>query len=430
VDFKHDRVGKYIQLEKGLSYKGVDLVDESDTGLLTINAFIPGGGYKYGSEKPYAGPVKESDLLEAGDILMATTEQDEGLLASTLLMPEGIDDYAARVFSLDVAKVKAVEEGLSPEYLHNYLRIPLHRTRFAYGDTGSTVQRLPFEAVYEQEIPTPPVEIQDRVNSLMRLFDMKIQKNVEVSHSLESFALNLFNQLFRNFDSTGLAKVQERTGLELIPIPLLSLIPEPTIEASIGLIPEGWVETSLDEINGYLNGAALQKFPLKAGEPGLPAIKITQLKAGHTKRADIVSSSVPDKYKIKDGDTLFSWSASLEVESWSGGDGALNQHLFKVTGKTVPAWYAHYSTKSFISYFREIAESKVTTMGHIQRGHITESKIALPPKSIIDEFTPLMDSILKLKVASLVENRALVTYRDSLLKNMLSGNFNFDSLEL
>jgi type I restriction enzyme S subunit len=264
----------------------------------------------------------------------------------------------------------------------------------------------------------------------MRLFDMKIQKNVEVSHSLESFALNLFNQLFRNFDSTGLAKVQERTGLELIPIPLLSLIPEPTIEASIGLIPEGWVETSLDEINGYLNGAALQKFPLKAGEPGLPAIKITQLKAGHTKRADIVSSSVPDKYKIKDGDTLFSWSASLEVESWSGGDGALNQHLFKVTGKTVPAWYAHYSTKSFISYFREIAESKVTTMGHIQRGHITESKIALPPKSIIDEFTPLMDSILKLKVASLVENSALVTYRDSLLKNMLSGNFNFDSLEL
>ena len=427
MDFKYDRVGKYIQLEKGLSYKGVDLVDESDTGLLTINAFIPGGGYKYGSEKPYAGPVKETDLLEAGDILMATTEQDEGLLASTLLMPEGIDDYAARVFSLDVAKVKAVEEGLSPEFLHNYLRIPLHRTRFAYGDTGSTVQRLPFEAVYEQEIPTPPVEIQDRVNSLMRLFDMKIQKNVEVSHSLEAFALNLFNQLFRNFDSSGLAKVQERTGLELIPGPLLSLIPEPTIEASIGLIPEGWVETSLDEINGYLNGAALQKFPLKAGESGLPAIKITQLKAGHTKRADIVSSSVPDKYKIKDGDTLFSWSASLEVESWAGGDGALNQHLFKVTGKTVPAWYAHYSTKSFITYFREIAESKVTTMGHIQRGHITESKIALPPKSIIEEFTPLMDSILKLKVASLVENRALVTYRDALLKNMLSGNFNFDT---
>jgi type I restriction enzyme S subunit len=426
VAFKRERVGKYIQLEKGISYKGVDLVDESDTGLLTINAFVPGGGYKYGSEKPYAGPVKESDLLEAGDILMATTEQDEGLLASTLLMPEGIDDYAARVFSLDVAKVRTIEDGLSPEFLHNYLRIPLHRTRFAYGDTGSTVQRLPFEAVYEQEIPTPPVEIQEQINKLMRLFDMKIQKNVEVSQSLENFGLNLFTELFRNFDSAGLEKIQAETGHELVPSSLLSLITEPKKESSIGLIPEGWTETALDEVNGYLNGAALQKFPLKDGEVGLPAIKITQLKAGHTRRADIVSSSVPEKYKIIDGDTLFSWSASLEVESWTGGDGALNQHLFKVTGKTVPQWYAHYSTKSFITYFREIAESKVTTMGHIQRGHITESKVALPPASVIEKFTPLMDSVLKLKVASLVENRYLVSYRDSILKKMLNDEFNFD----
>ena len=48
-------LGDYLLLQKGISYTSSNLVDNSDTGLLTINAFTLGGGYKPNSEKPFEG---------------------------------------------------------------------------------------------------------------------------------------------------------------------------------------------------------------------------------------------------------------------------------------------------------------------------------------------------------------------------------------
>ena len=42
---------------------------------------------------------------------------------------------------------------------------------------------------------------------------------------------------------------------------------------------------------------------------------------------------------MNDGDVLFSWSGSLECILWAGGQGALNQHLFKVTSEAYPKWF-------------------------------------------------------------------------------------------
>ena len=51
---------------------------------------------------------------------------------------------------------------------------------------------------------------------------------------------------------------------------------------------------------------------------------------GITTDTERVSSNIPEKNKIFDGDILFSWSATLEVMFWFGGNAGLNQHIFKI----------------------------------------------------------------------------------------------------
>jgi type I restriction enzyme S subunit len=59
---------------------------------------------------------------------------------------------------------------------------------------------------------------------------------------------------------------------------------------------------------------------------------------------------------VREGDVLFSWSGSLGVDIWSGGDGALNLHIFKVTSKTYGKWFFYQWVNHHLSDFQEIAQ--------------------------------------------------------------------------
>src|SRR5262249_18626860 len=118
------------------------------------------------------------------------------------------------------------------------------------------------------------------------------------------------------------------------------------------------------------------------------------------------------EYVVTDGDILFSWSGSLECVLWAGGRGALNQHLFKVTSAEYPKWLCYFSIHQHLSDFRRIAAGKATTMGHIQRHHLSDAKVAVPPRPLllqIDEhFSPLFESLWKREV----ESRTVAAVRD------------------
>ncbi len=118
---------------------------------------------------------------------------------------------------------------------------------------------------------------------------------------------------------------------------------------------------------------------------------------------------------------LFSWSGSLEVELWCGGIGALNQHLFKVTSPEFPKWFYYLWTLYHLDEFRLIAADKATTMGHIQRGHLTAAKVLIPPRPLLDAMTRTMSPLIEKIVANPHQSRSLATLRDTLLPKLLSG---------
>ena len=265
--------------------------------------------------------------------------------------------------------------------------------------------------------PGNPLE-REAIGYLLGALDDKIELNRRMNRTLEEMARAIFKSWFVDFDPVrAKAAGQKPPGVKP---EIAALFPDTFEPSELGEIPKGWRVDSLDGIANYLNGLALQKYPPKnAGT--LPVIKIAQLRKGDSYGADLCSANLPTDYIIQDGDVLFSWSGSLEVEIWCGGAGALNQHLFKVTSHRFKKWFFFLWTLHHLNDFRLIAADKATTMGHIQRKHLSDARVLIPSKPLMDSMDNLMDPLVERVVSCRLESRTLATLRDTLLPKLISG---------
>jgi type I restriction enzyme S subunit len=103
--------------------------------------------------------------------------------------------------------------------------------------------------------------------------------------------------------------------------------------------------------------------------------------------------------------------------------------LFKVTSETFPKWLYFYAIREHLAFFRQIASGEATTMGHIQRHHLTEAKVALPGAKILARADTLMAPLLDRQVKAALESRALGDLRDNLLPKLISGELRVPEAE-
>jgi type I restriction enzyme S subunit len=380
-------------------------------GNIAVGKFRESGKPRYVSEDTFRR--LNCTKIEIGDVLIARMPEPTG---RAWCVDAPIPDS---ITSVDVAIVRVDPTKLNAKYLAYFLNQRSTLQLIASLQTGSTRQRIKRSDLATLEIRTHSLDTQQAIANFLTNLDEKIASNSALSETLEVIAQTIFKSWFIDFDPVKAKMVGEKpVGMDPA---TAALFPDSMQESELGLIPRGWKVRSLDEISEYLNGLAMQKFPVIDENEQLPVIKIAQLRAGNTKGADMASGLLDPKFIIKDGDILFSWSGTLEVETWTGGSGALNQHLFKVTGKNVPDWYSYLSTKSFLSFFRGIASGKATTMGHIQRGHLSESKLAIPNSELLNRASEIIEPIITLKIKTLIESRNLAEIRDSLLPRLISG---------
>ena len=255
---------------------------------------------------------------------------------------------------------------------------------FSSFNVGAAVPTLNRNHLSALKVRIPDVDKQKKIANILGSLDEKIELNRRMNETLEQLGQALFRHYF---------------------------VDNPEAKS--------WDKKPLDEIANFLNGLAMQKYPKINGQPTLPVIKIREMSSGITDSTDIASANIPEEYIVHDGDLLFSWSGTLMVKFWSGGDGALNQHLFKVTSDKYPEWLYYYWAKYHLDHFISIAKSKATTMGHIQRKHLKQAEVIVPPniEEMTSEFTPIIDQIK----TNLFETNSLVNIRDSLLPKLISG---------
>ncbi|ROH86156.1 restriction endonuclease subunit S [Pseudomethylobacillus aquaticus] len=285
-------------------------------------------------------------------------------------------------------------------------------------NSDSAVPGLNRENAHAVAVCIPSLAMQAEIASFLGALDDRISLLRETNATLEAIAHALFKSWFVDFDPVR-AKMEGRAP-EGMDEATATLFPDSFEESELGLVPKGWGVTSLDAVASFLNGLALQKFP-PTGIDDLPVIKIAQLRKGDTVGSDLASRTIKPEYVVKNGDVLFSWSGSLEVEIWCGGEGALNQHLFKVTSSDYPKWFYYLWTRQHLDNFRQIAASKATTMGHIQRRHLSDAKVVVASDTVLKAVDEILSPFIERIVVNLVQAQTLATLRDTLLPRLISG---------
>lgn len=267
--------------------------------------------------------------------------------------------------------------------------------------TGTTVTGLRQPELLKSTILLPPLSAQRSISSILSSLDRKIELNNKINADLEEMAQAIFKNWFVDFEPFKDGKF---------------------VDSELGMIPEGWKVGRLTEIASYMNGLAMQKFPPENDEDSLPVLKIKELGQGFCgPDSDRCSCNIKDECKVHNGDVIFSWSGTLLVDVWCGGDCGLNQHLFKVTSKEYTKWFYYYWTKHHLQEFIHIAKDKAVTMGHIKRGHLEEALVAIPDNDSMERAHELFEPILSKMISLRLENSRLSTLRDTLLPRLMSG---------
>lgn len=310
-------------------------------------------------------------LLESGDIIISARGTVGEL--SQLKRP--------MAFNQSCYGIRA-RTGVDQDFLYYLLKKSVNDLRRqSHGGVFNTITRSTFDVV---SVGIPNLETQKKTADILGSLDEKIELNRHMNETLEQLGQALFRHYF---------------------------VDNPEAKR--------WDKKLLDETANFLNGLAMQKYPGFSSQAALPVIKIREMSNGITDSTDIASANIPEEYIVHDGDLLFSWSGTLLVKFWSGGDGALNKHLFKVTSDKYPEWLYYYWTKYYLDQFISIAKSKATTMGHIQRKHLKQAEVIIPPN--IEEMTSEFTSIIGQIKTNLFETNSLVNIRDSLLPKLISG---------
>jgi type I restriction enzyme S subunit len=286
-------------------------------------------------------------------------------------------------------------------------------------NVGAVFDSLKCRDIPNFRLPIPPLGEQQAIAEVLASLDERIDLNRRMSHTLEGMAHALFTSWFVEFEPVQ-AKAEGRLPGEM-DVRTAALFPDRFEETELGPVPLGWRVTALDAIASFLNGLALQKFPAVDGQRSLPVLKISHLRAGSTNESERAAADIPLEYVVHDGDLVFSWSGSLLVRLWAGGPAALNQHLFKVSSTTFPRWFVRGWLNHHLPEFQGIAADKATTMGHIQRHHLTLAKVVIPPREVLTTCDRAIAPLEDLLVANDVERRTLAAVRDLLLPKLLSG---------
>lgn len=336
---------------------------------------------------------RESYSILRGDVFITRTSEtmDELGMSSVALM-----DYPNATYNGFTKRLRPIDnKRILPEYIGYYLRCNEFRNKFIAFSTMTTRASLRNEDLLSIKVPVPPLETQRRIADILSAYDDLIENNRKQIKLLEEAAQRLYKEWFMDLRFPG----HEHTRI-------------------VDGVPEGWERLAISQLGEFLNGFAFKPSDWK--KEGMPIIKIKEMGSGvssDTPRNK--GETVPEKYHVRSGDILFSWSATLSVMIWNGEDGWLNQHLFKVKPNPgVAREFVFQSIAHAISEFSNLTTG--ATMKHIQRNKLDQVFVIVPSAETMSRYQEVSKSLRDKLLLLSKQKSELSEARNRLLPKLMS----------
>ena len=316
-------------------------------------------------------------IAESGDILLSVRA------------PVGPTNFANE--RCCIGRGLAAIRGESNKCNQRYIRYFLKRfeTNIAARGTGSTFTAINRNDIERLELTVPPLVEQERIVKLLDEADELRKLRAQADHHIAEFIPALFHKTFGDPSSN----------------------------------PKRWRKENLGELCDLVNGAPFK--PSDWDGSGLPIVRIQNLN-DPTKPFNYTSKKLAEKFRVRPGDTLLSWSGtpgtSFGCFNWSGPEGWLNQHIFNVKLK------AEFDHEFFIQSVNvrlgEIIGKAHGGVGlqHITKGTLNAVEMLVPPLALQKEFAQRVTEIRELEAGQATSRTRL----DALFQSMLHRAFNGD----
>ncbi len=188
------KLADLFQIKHGFAFDGEFFRPTGPYILLTPGHFFESGGFRDQGEKTkfYTGDFPRGYLLKKGDLLVVMTEQKEGLLGSSVIVPEG-ERY---LHNQRLGLVQDMDETrLSKNFLYYLFNTPAVRKRISMTASGSKVRHTSPGKIRDVWVALPSLEEQHESVKVLEAVDRKLAVTTRKHAALTALFRTLLHQL-------------------------------------------------------------------------------------------------------------------------------------------------------------------------------------------------------------------------------------------
>jgi type I restriction enzyme, S subunit len=390
-----------FRVKHGHAFKGEFFDTTGDYVLLTPGNFNEDGGFREVANKQrhYTGDVPDGFILAEGDVIVAMTEQMEGLLGSSAWIPSS-DKYLhnqrlGRIVDLD-------ESRIDRRYLYHLFNTPSVRHQISASASGTKVRHTAPERIGRVEVELPTLASQRKIADTLTAYDDLMENNLRRMALHEEAVQQLYREWFFHLRFPGHERARVVNGF-----------------------PQGWDRKTLKELTSYLkrgiaphydddvDGLVINQKCIRDGRLNLSLARHQSREFG------------PDR-QIQLGDVLVN-------STGEGTLGRIAQVKASVANCTVdthvtivrpnPGIPMHYFGMAVMAW-----EGRFSTMGRgatnqteLSPTAIGETEIVMPSKILLEQFDLFAEPIFRQVTNLVAQNDKLKAARDLLLPRVMSG---------
>ena len=198
---------KLITIKHGFAFKSEYFSNDGQYVLLTPGSFNESGGFRNQGPKTkfYSGPIPNGYLLSKGDLLLAMTEQAEGLLGSPLFVPE--DNKYLHNQRLGLVEINCPDKICS-DFLYLLFNHADSRKQITEQSTGTKVKHTSPDRLCSVIGLIPPLLEQKKIAQILSTWDKAISVTEKLLTNSQQQKKALMQQLL-----TGKKRLLDENGV-------------------------------------------------------------------------------------------------------------------------------------------------------------------------------------------------------------------------
>lgn len=370
-------LGQLISVKHGFAFPGDEFSEDPRfPTLVTPGNFAIGGGFKETKPKTFAGEYPREFVLAPGALVVTMTDlSKEG---ATLGLPAIVPQEGVFLHNQRIGLIEAKDPHVSLRFLNYYLRTIEYRSHILATASGSTVRHTSPSRIGEFVAPIPSREEQEAIADVLSALDDKIAANSAANATSDMLIESLYRRALADPATTEV----------------------PFFEAFDADFGEPFVG------RGFTTPGN-----------GRPLIRIRDLKTFAPQVWTIEQRE--REVVINPGEVVVGMDAEFRPTWWLGEPGLLNQRVCRVSSRHAGSAFVGEALRSPLRAIEEYKSG--TTVIHLNKSDLALTRVALPPSLALAEFDAEAEPLLRRRVASAHESRALAATRDALLPALMSG---------